>query len=359
MSFLPEDRKAMAMMFNCNMMKVALVAASAVSAVLFMVSCNGESVPDSDAGRSTVSFVVGTSGTRASVTPHEREVASLDVLVFRSGEGTLDNSARVVAGNGALDRVSVELTRGVALDWFVVANAPEGALSSCTSEAAFLRGLTLLEHSTASSLVMHAGGVLPSGPVADDVPVALDRYACKVTVESVTVDWPDAFAMATEVRLGRIVLVNVVGSTPLSGVPDAGDLWYNRMGVDASLPALVADMTVKDYGGLALPASTAVGVAFPLYCMPNPVNNGVTSKDEPSWSPRNTRVAVELLLDGVSEWYPIDLPSMQGNTHYLIRSLTVTGPGSKGPDWPVERDDVRFSVSVVPWVDGEVVPVYL
>lgn len=345
-------------MMNNNLMKAVLATVCAVSAVLCTVSCERESVTNSDAGRSTVSFVVGTSETRASVTPHEREVASLDVLVFRSGEGTLDNRARAVAGGNLLDRISVELTQGVSLDWFVVANAPEGALSSYTTEAAFLQGLTMLEHSGESSLVMHAGGVLPSGPVADDVPVALDRYACKVTVESLTVDWPDAYAMATEVKLGRIVLVNVVGSTPWSGVPAAGDVWFNRMGVDASLPALVADMTVKDYGGLVLPSATAVEVASPLYCMPNPVNNGVTSKDEPSWSPRNTRVAVEVLLDGASEWYPIDLPSMQGNTHYLIRSLTVTGPGSQGPDWPVERDDVRFSVSVVPWVDGEIVPVY-
>lgn len=341
-------------MKDMNKMKGVLATLCAASAVLAAVSCSREPQPEGDGGRSTVSFVVG-SRTRASVTPHEGEVTSLDVLVFRSGDGALENAARV-EGSG-VDRISAELTAGVPVRWYVVANAPAGVLSYGT-ESAFREGVTLLTHGTESSLVMYGSGSLPEGPVSEAVPVALDRYACKVTVESLTVDWPDAFTMASEVALGRIVLVNVVGSTPWSGIPAAGGLWYNRMGLESGLPPYVADMTVKDYGGMALEPGVAADVASPLYCMPNPVANDVNSANAPEWSLRSTRVAVELLLDGTANWYPVDLPAMRCNTHYVIRSLVLKGPGSVGPDWPVEREDVRFSVSVEPWVDGDIVPVY-
>lgn len=341
-------------MKNMNQMKGVLATLCAACAVLLAGSCTREPLAEGDGGRSTVSFVVG-SQTRASVTPHEGEVTSLDVLVFRSGNGVLDNGARV-EGAG-VDRISVELTAGVALRWYVVANAPRGLLSY-VSESTFLEGLTLLTHGTETSLVMLGSGSLPEGPVAESVQVALDRYACKVTVETVTVEWADAFTMASSVTLGRIALVNVVGSTPWSGTPAAGELWYNRMGVESGLPAYVADMTVKDYEGRTLQEGVAADVASPLYCMPNPVANDVNSANAPEWSPRSTRVAVEVLLDGKANWYPVDLPAMRCNTHYVIRSLVLTGPGSQGPDWPVERDDVRFSVSVEPWVNGDIVPVF-
>jgi hypothetical protein len=32
-----------------------------------------------------------------------------------------------------------------------------------------------------------------------------------------------------------------------------------------------------------------------------------------------------------------------------VNLLTVLGPGAKSPDESVERDDVAFSVSVLPW----------
>lgn len=339
-----------------SQIKGAFLAISAVFAAFSLTSCEREPAAFAGDGRSTVSFVLGSTRTRAAVTPHEGAVTSLDVLVFRSVEGTLDNAARVASVNGEEVRsISVELTDGASLDWYVVANAPEGALSF-TSKAAFLEALTLLTQSTDRSLVMHGSGRLPSGPTEEPVRVALDRYSCKVTVSSVIVDWPEAFTMASSVALGRIVLVNVVGSTPWSGVPAAGEPWYNRMDVESGLPAVVEDMTVKDYGGAALSPGVAYDADSPLYCMPNPTANNVNSLNTPQWSPRDTRVAVEILLDGVPNWYPVDLPAMQCNHHYLINSLTVKGPGSAGPDYPVEREDIRFTVTVLPW-DETTIPV--
>ena len=323
-----------------------------------LVSCSHEPVPEREEVRRTLSFVLGEAPlTRASVTPHEDVVSSLDVLCFRSSDGCLENSNRVVSAAGqSLSGINVEVGEGKALDWFVVANAPAGALSYATEEA-FLSGVTLLTHSTQTSLVMMGSGTLAQGAQSAPVEVGLDRYSCKVTVKEVVVDWPDAFTAYSSVTLGRVVLVNVVGSTPWSGQPADGGTWYNRMQPDYEAPSLVQDLTVRQFG-IPVAQGVPVDVESPLYCMPNPVSNGVNSKNAPEWSPRSTRVAVELVLDGFPSWYPVDLPAMLCNRHYLIEKLVIKGPGSRGPDWPVERDDMQFTVVVQPWVDGYVEPVY-
>ena len=308
-------------------------------------------MPGSDGGRSAVSFVVSSTQTRASVTPHEGNVTSLDVLVFRSN-GALDAHARATAaGTQMVESVTTEVSGGMPLNWYVIANAPAGTFSSFSTEQSFLAAATLLTHGTTESLVMYGKGNLPDGPVSGSVRVSLTRYACKVTLERLTVDWSDAFTMASSVTLGRIVLVNVVGSTPWSGTPAAGDLWYNRMGVESGQASYVEDMTVRNYRALALQRGVAAEVASPLYCMPNPVSSDDNSETVPTWTPRKTRIAVEILLDGEANWYPIDLPVMSCNTHYLINSLTITGPGSNNPDKPVKRSDIRFTAQVVPWED--------
>ena len=347
-------------LMGCKDGGMGSVAVRAGLAVLVLVaaSCARESVPGTEEARSTVSFTIGeAAGTRASVTPYENVVSSLDVLCFRSGDGLYGNSNRVVASGGeTLSGISTELMDGVSYDWYVIANAPAGSLGY-TSKAAFLAGLTDLMDGTARSLVMMGSGTVLASEGGAPVPVALDRYACKVTVREVCVEWPDAFASYASVSLGRIALVNVVGTTPWSGVAEAGELWYNRMGIDYSAPEYVRDLTVRQYG-TALAEGVPADVESPLYCMPNPVVSNKNSKNAPEWSPRSTRVAVEILLDGFPNWYPVDLPAMACNTHYVINRLTVKGPGSQGPDWPVERDDIQFTVSVEPWVDGDVVPVF-
>ena len=113
-------------------------------------------------------------------------------------------------------------------------------------------------------------------------------------------------------------------------------------------------MLVAEYGSLGIPDSRPMTLDCALYCMPNPTDNGLNSSNSPSWSPRNTRVAVELKVDGQSNWYPVDLPAMECNRHYVIDGMTINGPGSQGPDYPVTRSGLSFSVSVSPWGEESV-----
>ena len=148
--------------------------------------------------------------------------------------------------------------------------------------------------------------------------------------------------------------MNAVGSTPWSGTPTAGPLWYNRGEVDPALGPPERDMLVCGFGSRGIPDSRPTTLDCALYCMPNPTDNGLNSLNSPSWSPRNTRVAIELTVDGESNWYPVDLPAMECNRHYRIDDVTILGPGSQGPDYPVTRSEVTFTVSVAPWGEEHV-----
>lgn len=339
-----------AVMFRSHFQTAAAKIAAAILLAGLSASCDTSSRPDG-AVKERVSFVIdASSSTRAAVTSEEGKVVSLDVIVFRQDNGVLDGYARVEsASGGVVGAISADITPGIALDWFVIANAPQGAVGQYTTKTAFQSGLASLTQGIRTTFVMMGSGSL-SSPSSSAIPVALDRYACKVSVKNLTVDWSDAFGMGT-VSVGRIALVNAVGTTPFSAVPTAGSVWYNKAGLNADLPAAVLDMVVKDYGGLAVTSSEPVNVESPLYCMPNPVVNNDNASNTEGWTPRTTRVSVELLIGGVSNWYPIDIKSMQCNKHYVINNLTVTGPGSAGPDIPVERSDVRFSILVTEWDD--------
>ena len=314
------------------------------------LSCSCETLPERAPSSRELSFSVCVPGTRAAVTPHEADVQRLDVLVFRSSDGILDASG-TSTGTGT---VTASVTPGVPMRWYIVANAPAGALSSFVTESSFLAGSTPLSHTTASSLVMHAGGTISAGTSPGHVKASLDRYCCKVSVGRLSVRWLDAFSTAPAVRLERVVLVNAVGSTPWSGIPASGPLWYNRLEVDEALGATERDLLVCTLGSRSIPDSQPVTLDCALYCMPNPTDNGVNSAANPSWSPRNTRVAIELTVDGQPNWYPVDLPAMEGNHHYRIDEMTILGPGSQGPDYPVTRSEATFSVSVVPWGEEQI-----
>lgn len=316
----------------------------AVTAVLFCSACDKEGVAAGGSSRVWMTFVADTPSTRSGISDAEGVVKSLDVLVFRASDGVLDASSRS-EGTGS---VSVSLSSGLVMHYYVFANMPAGALDSFLSEEALLSSLTRLTDLLSCGFIMRGAGTVRVGDDDLTIPVNLDRFACKVSVDGVKVLWLDSFSSKPEVTVGRVALVNVVGSTPLSGSPAVGDVWYNRMCVEPGLDAGVSELLVSEVG-MPVTGSGQVSLSCPLYSLPNPTDNGVNSSNAPSWSPRNTRVALELIVDGESNWYPVDLPAMRCNRHYVITNLTILGPGSNSPDIPVSRSDVDFDISVRDW----------
>lgn len=322
-----------------------------MSAAVLLSSCSkdgsgGKSVSDGE--RMTVVFDAGIQTTKAEVSAYEDNVETLDLLVFRAEGGKIDAYSRV----SGTRRISASVTAGRAMHWYVVANAPASSLSGFSDEETFLSSVTTLSDGTGTTLVMHASGTMTVTPSLGTISVSLRRYASKVSLRSVEVAYLDSFSTAPSVSIGTVALINAVGSVPWSGTATAGDLWYNRLTVDQTLGAALKDLLVVDSGFPAVTSSAAVNCNAVMYAMPNPLASGVDSSTAPSWSPRCTRIAVEMIIDGTPNWYHVTIPSMSGNVHYVVDRLTINGPGAPSPDLPAERQGIEFEIRIAEWSES-------
>lgn len=320
--------------------------------VVTCVSCTKEQVGP----KTRVSFIVKTESdmTKAALTiAQESRVASLDLLVFKADDGMLDCHARTVAqGEGSVSTLDASVTSGIPVDWFIIANLPEERFVSIGSKDSFLTELTSIMDMSSGVMVMHASGSQVFDPGTNLIQnVGLVRYACKVTVENILVSWLGTFAEAPACTLDEIALVNVRGTCPLSGTPtaDASALWYNKSSVGSHSGFLGECLDWKGSMEISGPQSYDVGVS--LFAMPNASDGegvGPVTVSNP-WTPRRTRIALKLTIDGVPQWYPVDLPAMAGKTHYVVSNVVIMGPGTEGPDEGIDRTAVSFTVNVYQW----------
>lgn len=279
-----------------------------------------------------MSFGLETPGVKGYYSGEEDAVNSLDLLVFSRSDGKIDSRARA----GHSTTVTAEVTEGKMMDWFIVANAPENALSSFTTEQEFLESRNLLGF----GMTMFASGSGTFSEYSHNVSAQLERYASKVSLERIAVDWPGSLPC----RLQTVALINAVGSCPWSGTPEAGTLWYNCSAVDAA--GHIRQMLVWEQGAV-VDTEDAVDIGAELYTMPNPSTG--TAYGLP-WSPRCTRLVLELVTsDGITNWYSVDLPPMECNCHYLVRSAVIKGPGAPGPDMETVRSGITCEISILPW----------
>lgn len=327
--------------------------------VLLAVSCGKPTGVAESGGRVPIAFSVAPPAITRSgaVLPSgESDISSLDLLAFRTHTGAPDAYVRV-EGEG-ISTLRASLTAGETLRWYLIANAPKGALSAFTDEDGFLAGRTLLSDSSPSALVMHASGTQAFARNGDGTPVTvrgieLRRYAAKVTLGEIDVAWLDAFDRTPPCTLDRLVLVNARGDCPLSGIPSAlpSDLWFNRSEDDCPT-GFTGDLLGWD-GPLPIPSSAPVTVGRSLYAMPNPSDVTDTADTLP-WAPRQTRLCLRLTIDGITQWYAVGLPPMEGNCHYIVSRLVIMGPGTATPDRGTDRDAVSLTVHVEPWTDNPI-----
>jgi len=326
-----------------------------ISVGLLLAGCGGKLPSGRDEQRSLVSFnVVAPSLTKGTMSAAgEAAVNTLDLLAFRTSTGALDCYVHALSDS----RVEGAVTRGEAVNWYVVANAPaEAGLRSMANESQFLSSSTLLTHTSPATMVMSASGTDTFGPEKGEVnEIVLHRYACKITIEDIQVQWLAGFDVSPSCTVDRIVLMNVRGSAPYSGEPTArvDDLWYNCGEDDGSHAGVLASLL-----GWSGPVTVSGGVDVEdldvsLYAMPNPSAAATYAGDSP-WTPRKTRVAVQITIGGLAQWYAIDLPPMERNTHYVVEHLVILGPGSSAPDMDVNRTNVAFSLNVTPWSTNSV-----
>ena len=66
------------------------------------------------------------------------------------------------------------------------------------------------------------------------------------------------------------------------------------------------------------------------------------------------RLIVELLIDGQSSFYPIEISMPQPNTIYEIENITIKSSGSEYSNFYEKKYNVQCSVSIVPWQNIDV-----
>jgi len=276
-------------------------------------------------------------------------VSSLDLLAFRSADGTLDAATR----SEGIDEVSASLSSGIPLTVYLLANVPPGTLSGISNLNGFLKDKTTLDESISGTLEMIGKYETPGFSEVDNgggIHIDLERYVAKISLKKVSVQWLEEFTSPPICHLGRIALVNAKGSTARNGESsDEEEIWYNRSCVETGLKASIEDMLIYDGGQEIVKGKPAIADAS-FYSMPNPSQDLLWAADAP-WTPRRSRLAIEIFFDGVAHWYPVDLPVLESNHHYLIDQVSIIGPGAPSPDTEIQRNTISFTISVAPWDD--------
>lgn len=306
----------------------------AVIIPLAVTSCHKDDIAP-EAQRRTVSFSAGVA-TKAG----DDGIGTLDALVFR------ENGQREAYARSGGNSVQVSLPTGIPLRWYLVANAT-ASLGSLLTESDLLSSRALLDGQTPSSVTMYGRGSGTIGDGTSTVGVELSRTVSRITLGSISPVFLKDSYQASAVKLSGIHVINAAGSCPYTLIPYAGGVWHNRLGREPGLGQGLSAMLGRDMD-MTLDGHTVEG-PWTFYACPNPTDNGIDSRTAPSWSERNTRLVVEISIDGVPNYYPMTLPAMECNTEYLIREAILKGPGSASPDIPVERHDMAFTVSVRPW----------
>ena len=312
-----------------SMRKVLLV--TAVAFPLFL-SCGADlSIPQEEDGGAK---------RRITLRSTNEGIKHLDLLVFRREDGVLTSRESIANGDKAFSIVN-----GRDYNLYLFGNAPEGLLDGILYEGNLAETILSLEDDDITWPVMFGAAHLDAGHYDSPIEFSLGKYISKVTLGSVTVKWLDEYDYTPACSISRIGLVNVTGSIPLVGGPYTNGTWHNCGEIEPSLPeGLAGKIILSSPVTVTGPSAIPMNVSF--YAMPNPLDSDGWGLP---WSPRRTRLTLELIIEGIPNWYPVDLPAMECGYEYLIKDLIITGPGSSGPDEMIERSKIELSIEVNPW----------
>ena len=262
------------------------------------------------------------------------------LLAFRQGDGILATRERIGAGESTF-------TIGAGKDYnlYLFANAPGGLLDDVLYEEDLANTYLRLEDDTPACPVLFGTAHLGAGQYDSPIDFILTKYLSKVTLGNVAVKWLDEYDLIPACTISKIALMSAAGSIPLVGGPSADGTWYNCGSIDSSLPDDISGKILLS-SPVNVTGSSAIPMNLSFYAMPNPLGGDGWGLP---WSPRRTRLALELTIDGIPNWYPIDIPPMECGCEYLISDLVITGPGSSNPDEKILRSKIELNVEVKPW----------
>ena len=236
---------------------------------------------------------------------------------------------------------SITVKTGSKTVWAVV-NAPVINTVKTLTE---LKALTSNLSDNTAHFVM-VGSTTAEVPSDDPVEIEVKRIVSRVIVKKVTASFTNPAYNGISMTLKKIYLINVpkdinleMTNTPLN--------WYSKRAYED--PTGIGQLFNSDIDQTFHTAPYTTSSYH--YCYPNPT---VADSQDATWSPRHTRVVLDVLFGAERFYYPITLPVLEPGKSYEIENVTITRKGSSDPDQPVSLSEADFEISVKDWT---VVPV--
>ncbi len=314
----------------------------AALAVIGIAACS-EKIEDGPSPEKTVNVGLSVSCDKATkVADASGEAVVNDFQVFVFGENDRLEAYKKVKGKSSLNLGLFPGFKKV----HVLANAP--VYTGITSHRDLYTKVSYLKDNEPGSFVMEGYDTLTVGKEDISRELSASRLVSRVSLIKVENKLDSVYGNLGFV-LSRAYLTNIAADRRYSaeGHPaPAPTLWYHMMeyvGADG-----ISALAMADYGNEIIAKSKSYSTPQHFYCYPNP-----TAQDslKDTWSPRFTKLVVEVKLGSELYYYPVPLGELEQNTAYQV-SLSVTRPGSKDPDVPYNPDSGTFDIKVVDWSPG-------
>ena len=311
---------------------------SALAAGLGLLACSQtkeapstvETAPDDLVNLSVSVPALSTRATAAD----DAAVNRFQVFVFRA-DGTLETGSY-----GADASQTVKVSRGQKTVAVLVNCAQITASVTATSLLSTV--LNLSDNGLSSVQMYGTSSVNLSGDSSIEVEVT--RLVAKIGIADITNAITLEQYKDLTMTVNGIYLINVAGDRSIDGTA-ATTTWYNRMQNMSECTALLSDRIDRTVASGSVFEADRV-----FYCYPN---SNADSTDQ-TWSPRSTRLVVEVQLGTETWYYPITVPDIRENTFYEISGLRITRIGATSPDEVLEFDNATFTVTVKAWEDSPV-----
>ncbi len=304
--------------------------------------------PVLDDGLCHLSVTATTVKTRGHETgsPADIRIDNVQVFVFRNTGGA-DNGILDASGSASGTTVDLSCTFGPKIV-YAVTNAPLITNVSTVNELkAVVTNLSdnLRENLITEKFVMVGRVEKNMDFINPTLSVEVTRRVSKVVLETVYFDMSSAYYQNSDIVFRKAYLTNAVTVAHLDEAytPVAADYvnkgFYSSTSVDHLLYYDVNEEIEPDY----LKYTSAIT----FYAYPNPSTGNDTSMNP--WTIRRTRLVIECSFNSEIFYYPIDLPALEANTCYTIERVTITRPGGKDPNKPIEFGDLTYNLTITDW----------
>jgi len=277
----------------------------------------------------------------------ESTINKIEIFVFNS-----DTEGRLDVYGSFTDQTDMTLncTTGDK-DIYALVNGAIGAttLKSIDTKEKFLATTTLLQDNEQTNFVM-IGSKSESISAATQVEVPVSRIVSRIGIGKIKTDFTAPAYKNMEFIVKKIYVLNAVNSTDLglSQSPTA-DNFFNFKRATGQCDALLAYKTE-----FSLENGGSKDVDQYFYTLPNPTTDDCQDSTN---SARFTRLVIETTLGGTTYYYPISIIGSDGklsaNQSFMIKSLTITRPGSLSPDEPFEIAASALTLDITSWDSTE------